>query len=123
WALPARVCCSPCSWRCAAGGSSEVWPRCASEADRAPPSCWNASDAGEGPPASRAVLMPAFRVEWGERGVAHLIMDDPQRRVNVLDEAAIADLETEVARLESEPRLEGVVLRSGKNASFIAGAD
>jgi len=65
----------------------------------------------------------AFRVEWPKPGLAHLVMDDPARKVNVLDERALADLETALAVLEAEPALTGVVLRSGKRSGFIAGAD
>ena len=67
--------------------------------------------------------MPSFRIEWPRPGLAHLVFDDPARRVNVIDEAAIADLERALAELEASPMLEGVVLRSGKAGSFIAGAD
>jgi 3-hydroxyacyl-CoA dehydrogenase/enoyl-CoA hydratase/3-hydroxybutyryl-CoA epimerase len=67
--------------------------------------------------------MAIFRVESAERGIAHLVMDDPGRGVNVIGEAAIVDLETSLAELESSPQLAGVVLRSGKGGSFIAGAD
>jgi 3-hydroxyacyl-CoA dehydrogenase/enoyl-CoA hydratase/3-hydroxybutyryl-CoA epimerase len=50
-------------------------------------------------------------------------MDDPARKVNVLDEGAIAGLEAAVAELERATDLGGVVLASGKRGSFIAGAD
>jgi 3-hydroxyacyl-CoA dehydrogenase / enoyl-CoA hydratase / 3-hydroxybutyryl-CoA epimerase len=67
--------------------------------------------------------MSAFRVEVRERGIVHLVMDDPARRVNVLDEAAIESLEAALAQIEAMPGLAGVVVRSGKPGSFIAGAD
>jgi 3-hydroxyacyl-CoA dehydrogenase/enoyl-CoA hydratase/3-hydroxybutyryl-CoA epimerase len=67
--------------------------------------------------------MSSFRIEWPRPGLAHLVFDDPARRVNVIDESAIADLERALAELEAVPMLEGVVLRSGKRGSFIAGAD
>ena len=66
--------------------------------------------------------MSAFRVEPAENGVVHLVMDDPARKVNVLDEAAIASLDQALAQLESL-RPAGMVLRSGKPGAFIAGAD
>ena len=62
--------------------------------------------------------MPAFKVEWIERGLAHLVMDDPDRKVNLLDEAAIADLDLALSELEKNAGLLGVVLRSGKAGSF-----
>jgi 3-hydroxyacyl-CoA dehydrogenase / enoyl-CoA hydratase / 3-hydroxybutyryl-CoA epimerase len=66
--------------------------------------------------------MRAFRVEPAEGGTVYLTMDDPVRRVNVLDEAALSDLNIALVELE---RLQpaGVILRSGKPGSFIAGAD
>jgi 3-hydroxyacyl-CoA dehydrogenase/enoyl-CoA hydratase/3-hydroxybutyryl-CoA epimerase len=64
-----------------------------------------------------------FRIEWARPALAHLVMDDPSRKVNVIDEPAIADLDRALAELEATPLLEGVVLRSGKRGSFIAGAD
>ncbi|HEY2955516.1 MAG TPA: 3-hydroxyacyl-CoA dehydrogenase NAD-binding domain-containing protein [Candidatus Eisenbacteria bacterium] len=67
--------------------------------------------------------MPVFRVERQPNGVAHVVMDDPARKVNVIDEAAIADLDLALATLEGDTGLRGVVLRSGKPGSFIAGAD
>lgn len=67
--------------------------------------------------------MPAFFVERRERGIAHLVMDDPERKVNVLDESALASLESALGELEASPGLAGVVLRSGKSGSFVAGAD
>jgi len=67
--------------------------------------------------------MAAFRIERLAGGIAHLVMDDPARRVNVLDEAAIGDLEAALSALEVAADLKGVVLRSGKEGSFIAGAD
>jgi len=65
----------------------------------------------------------AFRVEAAGTGIAHLVMDDPGRRVNVLDEAAFDSLESSLTQLEQEPSLRGVMVRSGKPGSFVAGAD
>ena len=66
--------------------------------------------------------MGPFRIEWTEARVAHLVMDDPARKLNVLDEGAIAGLETALTELEAGSPT-GVVVRSGKSGSFIAGAD
>ena len=66
-----------------------------------------------------------FHVVWVDGGYAHLVMDHPDRKVNVLDVAAIESLEAALGELGAEiaraPR--GIVLRSGKSGSFIAGAD
>lgn len=67
--------------------------------------------------------MSVFRVEYPKSGLAHLVMDDPERKVNVLDEPAIAALETALTELEARTDLTGVILRSGKSGSFVAGAD
>ena len=67
--------------------------------------------------------MGIFRIEWPVPNLAHLLMDDPARRVNVIDESAIASLEEALTELERTRTLEGVVLMSGKSGSFIAGAD
>ena len=67
--------------------------------------------------------MTAFRVEHRPNGVAHLVMDDPSRKLNVLTIAAFNELDAALAELETSPGLKGVVLRSGKDGSFIAGMD
>ena len=67
--------------------------------------------------------MEIFRIEPAERGIVHLVMDHPERRVNVLDVAALNDLGRAVGELASASGLQGVVLLSGKAGSFIAGAD
>jgi 3-hydroxyacyl-CoA dehydrogenase/enoyl-CoA hydratase/3-hydroxybutyryl-CoA epimerase len=75
--------------------------------------------------APRDVPVPRtiFRLERHPRGVVHLVMDHTARRVNVLDVDAIADLERVLGEMEGLPDARGVVLRSGKSGSFIAGAD
>lgn len=67
--------------------------------------------------------MGAFRVEGGRGGIAHLVMDDPARRVNVLDAAALDSLDAAVSELAARTQMAGVILRSGKPGTFIAGAD
>lgn len=67
--------------------------------------------------------MAVFRVEARPGGIAHLVVDDPSRKVNVLTVASFADLEAALAELEARTDLKGVVLRSGKEGSFVAGAD
>jgi len=67
--------------------------------------------------------MAVFRVEVRPGGIAHLVVDDPARKLNVLTTAALGDLEAALDELESRADVKGVVLRSGKDGSFIAGAD
>jgi 3-hydroxyacyl-CoA dehydrogenase / enoyl-CoA hydratase / 3-hydroxybutyryl-CoA epimerase len=65
----------------------------------------------------------AFRLERGPEGIVHLVMDDPARTLNVIDEAALTSLEAALTSLEADAAALGVVVRSGKPGSFIAGAD
>jgi 3-hydroxyacyl-CoA dehydrogenase/enoyl-CoA hydratase/3-hydroxybutyryl-CoA epimerase len=67
--------------------------------------------------------MPIVRIETPAPRIAHLVIDDPERKVNVLDAAAIGELEAAVEQLERTTDLDGVVVRSGKPGSFVAGAD
>lgn len=67
--------------------------------------------------------MPVFALDSQPGGIVHLVMDHPSRRVNVLDVEAIEDLGRALDELASIAPLAGVVLRSGKAGSFIAGAD
>jgi 3-hydroxyacyl-CoA dehydrogenase/enoyl-CoA hydratase/3-hydroxybutyryl-CoA epimerase len=67
--------------------------------------------------------MSVFRIEHSAGGIVHLVMDDPARKVNVLDESAFGDLEASLDSLEGDASVAGVVVRSGKEGSFIAGAD
>ena len=67
--------------------------------------------------------MPVFHLDRKDRGIVHLVMDHPARRVNVLDVEALDDLGRTLEDLSSMADLQGVVLRSGKPGSFIAGAD
>ena len=69
------------------------------------------------------VTTAVFRIEWPEPGIAHLVMDDPARKLNVLDAAAIQSLEAALGELERAPEFRGVIVRSGKFGSFVAGAD
>ncbi len=67
-------------------------------------------------------MMQVFRVERRDGGLAHLVMDHPARKLNVLDADAVASLEAALLDLESSPP-QGVLVRSAKPGSFIAGAD
>ena len=67
-------------------------------------------------------MMPVFRVERRDGGLAHLVMDHAARKLNVLDADAIASLESTLSDLEGTPP-RGLIVLSGKPGSFIAGAD
>jgi len=55
--------------------------------------------------------------------IAQLVLDDPARPVNVVDERALEDLEAALGLLEARPDLGGLIVRSGKPGTFVAGAD
>ena len=66
------------------------------------------------------------RLEVDGEGVGWITFDDPERRQNVLTEAVMerfADLLDDVLRLAQAGQLRVLVVRSGKEGSFIAGAD
>ena len=67
--------------------------------------------------------MGAFRIEREDGGIARLVFDHPERRVNVIDETALAGLEAALDELTALEGVTGVLLVSGKPGSFIAGAD
>ena len=71
-------------------------------------------EATHGPVVS--VTPAVFRIEWPEPGLAHLVMDDPARKLNVLDSGAIASLEAALLELEHAAQLRGVIVVSGKAA-------
>jgi len=68
------------------------------------------------------VSSQVFRVERRAGGIAHLVVDHPARKLNVLDTDAVESLEAALTALEAAPPA-GVVVISGKPGSFIAGAD
>lgn len=70
--------------------------------------------------------MKNWRFELDFEGIGWLTIDTPKAPVNTLSREAIGELETLVLRFEdlfAEGVLQGVVLLSGKDSGFIAGAD
>src|ERR1700726_2044631 len=63
-----------------------------------------------------------FRAERTETGVLHLVFDMPGRPMNVFSNAAIAELVVFSEWLRGSD-VKGVVIRSGKQTAFCAGAD
>jgi 3-hydroxyacyl-CoA dehydrogenase / enoyl-CoA hydratase / 3-hydroxybutyryl-CoA epimerase len=63
-----------------------------------------------------------FRAERGENDVLHLVFDMPDRPMNVFSNAAIAELGVFSEWLGGSD-VKGVVIRSGKQTAFCAGAD
>jgi 3-hydroxyacyl-CoA dehydrogenase / enoyl-CoA hydratase / 3-hydroxybutyryl-CoA epimerase len=67
-----------------------------------------------------------WRFEIDHEGLGWLTIDVPKASVNTLARETIAELETLVMRFEelvATDELEGVILLSGKDSGFIAGAD
>lgn len=63
-----------------------------------------------------------IRTERDADGVVVLTIDDPQQRVNTMNERFVTDLGTVLDELEAADSLTGVVLTSGKS-TFFAGGD
>ncbi len=63
-----------------------------------------------------------FRIDPQASGVAHLVFDCPGRTMNLFSEVAIAELGA-VATWLAEAGVRGLVIRSGKDNAFCAGAD
>jgi 3-hydroxyacyl-CoA dehydrogenase/enoyl-CoA hydratase/3-hydroxybutyryl-CoA epimerase len=64
---------------------------------------------------------PPGRLERRD-GIAWLVLDDPGKRVNTLSTRLVGWFEEQVASLEAEPP-RGLVVISGKDDGFVAGAD
>jgi 3-hydroxyacyl-CoA dehydrogenase/enoyl-CoA hydratase/3-hydroxybutyryl-CoA epimerase len=63
-----------------------------------------------------------FRLEFQDNGLVHLVFDVPGRTMNVFSNAAIHELGAFAAWL-AESDVAGVLVRSGKDTAFCAGAD
>src|SRR5215475_14819359 len=69
--------------------------------------------------------MPSSLVQlsFPEPDIAILTFDNPEKGANVLSSAALTEFSAHLDHLEQHPGLAGLVIRSGKPGSFIAGAD
>jgi 3-hydroxyacyl-CoA dehydrogenase/enoyl-CoA hydratase/3-hydroxybutyryl-CoA epimerase len=66
----------------------------------------------------------AIRIEAPDRdGIVVLWLDVPGKKVNTLSTTLLPQFERAFAELEANANLRGVVIASGKDAGFIAGAD
>ncbi len=72
---------------------------------------------------SQSTPSAAWRVETTARGVSTLWFDTPGRVSNVLDRSAIEGLDARLAELETASDVEGVIVRSAKEAGFCVGFD
>jgi 3-hydroxyacyl-CoA dehydrogenase/enoyl-CoA hydratase/3-hydroxybutyryl-CoA epimerase len=64
-----------------------------------------------------------FRVTCDPRGVLTAALDVAGMPYNVFNEAVVAELESLVTQLESEPAVRMAVFTSGKDSGFLAGGD
>ena len=55
--------------------------------------------------------------------VAHLILDDPDEKLNTLGKAMLSEMAVQMAVLKADASVEAVVIRSGKPSGFLAGAN
>lgn len=56
-------------------------------------------------------------------GIAHLILDNPDERVNVLSALFIEEFLYILSQIEKDRRIKGLILESAKPGVFVAGAD
>jgi 3-hydroxyacyl-CoA dehydrogenase/enoyl-CoA hydratase/3-hydroxybutyryl-CoA epimerase len=66
--------------------------------------------------------MEQFALEFQDNGLVHLVFDAPGRTMNVFSNAAIHELKAFAAWLGASD-VRGVLVRSGKDNAFCAGAD
>ena len=69
------------------------------------------------------MTMSAFDLRIEEDGLAVLTFDLPGEKVNKLSSPVVAELADVLVRLDPEPRIRALLLRSGKPDVFVAGED
>jgi 3-hydroxyacyl-CoA dehydrogenase/1,4-dihydroxy-2-naphthoyl-CoA synthase len=67
--------------------------------------------------------MSLLRLERAAHGIVHLVMDDPAHAANVLDAAALAELDAALAELAARSDVAGVLVRGGRPGTFATGAE
>jgi 3-hydroxyacyl-CoA dehydrogenase/enoyl-CoA hydratase/3-hydroxybutyryl-CoA epimerase len=72
---------------------------------------------------SSAALESIWRWERGAGGIWTLWFDQPGRSQNILDPAALDELQTRLAEAEADRALQALVIRSAKAEGFCAGVD
>jgi 3-hydroxyacyl-CoA dehydrogenase / enoyl-CoA hydratase / 3-hydroxybutyryl-CoA epimerase / enoyl-CoA isomerase len=68
-------------------------------------------------------MTQAFQFEELDQQIGLLTLDLPDKKVNTLSRAVLAELTEQVEQLERRTDLRGLLFRSGKPGQFIAGAD
>jgi 3-hydroxyacyl-CoA dehydrogenase/enoyl-CoA hydratase/3-hydroxybutyryl-CoA epimerase len=64
-----------------------------------------------------------MQLKLDEDGIAHLIFDNPDERVNVLSALFVEEFLEILGQIEKDNRIKGLILESAKPGVFIAGAD
>jgi 3-hydroxyacyl-CoA dehydrogenase/enoyl-CoA hydratase/3-hydroxybutyryl-CoA epimerase/3-hydroxyacyl-CoA dehydrogenase/enoyl-CoA hydratase/3-hydroxybutyryl-CoA epimerase/enoyl-CoA isomerase len=72
---------------------------------------------------SEAVKQATIALSWPAADVAVLTFDDPQKGANVLSRSVLDELAAQLDALAGRKDIAGLIIRSGKPGSFIAGAD
>src|SRR5262245_33405426 len=67
--------------------------------------------------------MAVIALSFPEPDLAVLTFNDPTKGANILSQATLAEFGLHLDQLEKRTDLAGLVIRSGKPGSFIAGAD
>lgn len=65
----------------------------------------------------------AFTLTKGDDGVATLLMDVPDESMNTLKAEFLGEISKMLDQIESDKDIKGVIVASGKDSSFVAGAD
>jgi len=64
-----------------------------------------------------------MQLKLDEDGIAHLILDNPDERVNVLSALFVEEFLEIIEQIEKDDRIKGLILESAKPGVFVAGAD
>src|SRR2546423_813985 len=75
------------------------------------------------PTDSRTNSSGVIQLSFPAPDIALLTFDDPKKGANVLSSHVLEELSAHLDALEKRNNLSGLVIRSGKPGSFIAGAD
>ncbi|HEY4831684.1 MAG TPA: enoyl-CoA hydratase-related protein, partial [Waddliaceae bacterium] len=68
-------------------------------------------------------MNPAFHFSLDDNGIGTLVFDLPDEKVNKISISVLEELESIIDRLAQEPNIKALVLTSGKEGVFVAGAD
>ncbi len=72
---------------------------------------------------NQSTLTSMITLSMPEPDIAVLTLDDPDKGANVLSRSVLEELNEHLNELETKENLAGLVIRSGKSGTFIAGAD